>query len=89
MQRTPLEYMTAPRSPPQGMVDRRGHRAVQVAANKSSAAAAVGKWREATRRWEAVEGDVLAATRHADFYNILMPVEAREEEPKAKSATTG
>ncbi|XP_052128745.1 retinoid-inducible serine carboxypeptidase-like isoform X1 [Frankliniella occidentalis] len=71
-----------------GMVDRRGHRAVQVAANKSSAAAAVGKWREATRRWEAVEGDVLAATRHADFYNILMPVEAREEEPKAKSATT-
>ncbi|KAK3930482.1 Retinoid-inducible serine carboxypeptidase [Frankliniella fusca] len=81
--RSPLPLPSA-----QGMVDRRGHRAVQAAANKSSSAAAAGKWREATRRWEAIEGDVLAATKHADFYNILMPVEAREEEPKAKSATT-
>lgn len=64
------------------MVDSRGYRAVLAAANKSSTAAAAGKWVDATRRWEAVEGEILAATKHADFYNVLAPVEAKQEDPR-------
>lgn len=68
-------------------MDGRGHRAVLAAANKSSLAALAGKWTEATRRWEAVEGGVLAATKHVDFYNILTPVAANQEEPRDRAGS--
>lgn len=70
------------------MVDTKGYSLIDKSASKSRSAAAVGNWTEATRSWESTEGDILAATKHADFYNILKPVEVKSEEPRESPNST-